>query len=143
MEHIKKEMEELSKKIIPILVDFDGTVVRHDYPNIGKENEHAVEVLKKWTSEYNVGIILHTMRDGELLKAAADWFAEKGVPLYGIGRNPTQDNWTKSLKAYGLFCIDDINVGCPLIYEKGQRPRVDWLRVNEIVEPILIAINKK
>ena len=30
-----------------IAVDFDGTIVEHDYPRIGKEIPFAIETLKK------------------------------------------------------------------------------------------------
>ena len=129
------------KVIIPILVDFDGTVVEHDYPRIGKENKDAVRVMRKFIDLYNVGFILNSTRSGDLTKAAVDWFNERGIKLYGVGLNPSQQSWTSTTKGYGLFSIDDINVGCPLIYEKGKRPRVDWNEVERILEPQLKRIS--
>ena len=34
-----------------IAVDFDGTIVEHRYPNIGKERPFAFDVLKKLQKE--------------------------------------------------------------------------------------------
>ena len=122
---LKLELEKLSemkmnKPIIPICVDFDSTMVLSDYPYIKKENGNCSEILKRWVKEYNVGIILNTMRSDEHLQIALDWINEKEIPLYGIGENPTQKHWTNSKKAYGIFNIDDINVGCPLKLEDDK-----------------------
>ena len=91
--------------------------------------------------EYNVGIILNTMRSDEHLKIALDWINEKGIPLYGIGENPMQKYWTTSNKPYSIFNIDDINVGCPLIMEGGKY-LVDWDKIVEILEPKLKELSE-
>lgn len=126
---LKNEMSDLCKKVLPVCIDFDGTCVRHCYPFIGEENEHCVEVLKKWV-DAGVGLILDTMRSGKELDEAVKWFEEREIPLYGIGTNPTQSSWTKSNKAYGVFSVDDRNIGTPLIYDE-VRSRVDWKRIDE------------
>ena len=142
---LKLELETLSemrnsKSIIPICVDFDSTMVLSDYPYVKRENGNCSEILKRWVKEYNVGIILNTMRSDDHLQIALDWIKEKGIPLYGIGENPTQKNWTNSNKAYGVFNIDDINVGCPLKFEDGKY-LVDWDKIVEILEPKLKELN--
>lgn len=105
IEGTKEELKVLSemkndKNIIPILVDFDSTMVLSDYPYIKKENGNCSEILKRWVNEYNVGIILNTMRSDEHLQIALDWIESKGIPLYGIGENPTQNVWSNSRKPY-------------------------------------------
>lgn len=147
IEDFKREMSDIcelkdNKRIIPILVDFDSTVVYGRYPYIGNDNEYCTGIMKRWIREYNVGFILNTMRSGKELDDAVKWFNDRNIPLYGIGKHPTQDEWTTSSKAYGMFSIDDINLGTPLIYEKGERPRVDWLKVDEIMTPMLEALIK-
>ncbi len=120
-----------------ILVDFDGTVVTHDFPFVGKDIGSAV-VLKKLV-EKGHKLILFTMRshrpyihpDGkprDCLQEAIDWFAENDIPLYGVNTNPTQHEWTDSPKAYGQLMIDDIAIGVPLKVDKelSPRPFVDW-----------------
>lgn len=142
---IIRELTALSEdKIIPISVDFDSTVVISQYPNIGMDNGNVVSILKRWIEEYNVGIILYTMRDGKSLEEAVNWFKEREIPLYGIGENPTQHNWTTSRKCYSIFCIDDHNIGVPLINDKENgKLYVDWDKVNDIVEPMLKEIKEK
>lgn len=114
-----------------ILVDFDGTCVKHEYPEIGGDIG-AVPVLKKLTATGNK-LILWTMRDGEELKQAIQWFADNDIPLYAANHNPTQRHWTTSPKAHGELCIDDINLGIPLVYVGNQRPYVDWNKVETLL----------
>lgn len=120
-----------------IAIDFDGTCVTHDYPNVGKDIG-AVPVLKKLVDSGHL-LILWTMRshnrkDGtDPLQDAIDWFSEHGIKLYGIQKNPTQDTWTSSPKAYAQLYIDDAALGCPLIYNSdfSNRPFVDWIKVEQ------------
>lgn len=142
---IIRELEALSNdKIIPISVDFDSTVVISKFPNVGVENGNCVDILKRWIKEFNVGIILCTMRDGKYLEEAVNWFKERDIPLYGIGKHPTQHLWTTSDKCWSIFSIDDHNVGIPLINDENSgKLCVDWEMTNYILEPILQEINEK
>ena len=117
-----------------IAIDFDGTCVTHEYPNIGREVEGCVDVLKELVREGHK-LILYTMRSGKHLEDAVDWFKEHGIPLWGINKNPTQSAWTKSPKIYANLYIDDAACGCPLIYDKSKacRPFVDWDAVKIIL----------
>ena len=54
-----------------IAVDFDGTIVEHRYPSIGKERDGAIDTLRKLAREGN-RLILWTVREGELLQEAVD-----------------------------------------------------------------------
>ena len=114
-----------------ICVDFDGTCCKHKYPKIG-ESIGAEKVLKKLVS-CGYKLILFTMRSGETLNDAVQWFSEREIPLYGINTNPTQKEWTNSPKAYGHLYIDDAALGCPLIYSEKERPYVDWEQVEEML----------
>lgn len=121
-----------------INLDFDGTVVTHDFPNVGK-CINSVRVLKRLL-ENNHRFILFTMRSdnekGNYLQDAIDWFAANEIPLYGIQTNPTQHVWTSSPKSYAPLMIDDSALGCPLKMdlELSDRQFVDW----EVVEKMLI-----
>lgn len=117
-----------------IAVDFDGTCVTHEYPNIGKDIG-AVPVLKKLTDSGHK-IILNTMRSGDKLKEAMQWFADNNIPLYGANENPTQKSWTESPKVFANLYIDDAALGCPLIFDHAvsSRPFVNWVMVEEILE---------
>lgn len=122
---------------VTIALDFDGTVVKHHYPRIGEDIPHCVSIMKEYTDRYGVGWILDTMRAGDELDEAVQWFEERGVTLYGIGKDPTQHTWTESTKCYAPLSIDDRNVGTPLIYEAGERPYVDWEAIDKILRPKL------
>ena len=115
-----------------IAVDFDGTVVEHEFPNVGADVPGAVETLKKFISRGGK-VILWTMRDGKKLDEAIEWFEERNIPLYGVQRNPTQDDWTTSPKAYANRYIDDNAMGCPLVHMGCRRPYVDWEKIREML----------
>lgn len=122
-------LEKNSKNNYVILLDFDGTVVKHEYPYIG-EDIGAARVLKKLI-ENGCQFVLFTMRDGDELKEAVEWFNKNKIPLYGIQENPTQKTWTTSPKAYGHLIIDDTCLGIDLIYNDADRPYVDWRKTSE------------
>lgn len=132
-----------------IAIDFDGTCVTHSFPEIGKDIG-AVPVLKRLVANGHK-LILWTMRaDGQqeqvvdgcqmhaggFLTQAVKWFESNDIPLYGIQRNPTQDEWTESPKAYAQLYIDDAALGCPLKfdYKLSERPFVDWQRVEKMLD---------
>lgn len=121
-----------------IAIDFDGTCVTHEYPNVGKDI-NAIPVLKNIVNKGHK-IILYTMRHGKELQDAVEWFANNSIPLYGINENPTQKNWTKSPKIYAHLYIDDAALGCPLIFneEYSDRPYVDWEAVQKLLEEKII-----
>lgn len=113
-------------KNLIICVDFDGTCVTHEYPNIGKEIG-AAEVLKQLTDKGHK-LILFTMRSGKELQDAINWFEERNIPLFGINQNPEQYTWTSSPKPYANLYIDDAAYGCPIKYDRtlSDRPFVNW-----------------
>ncbi len=118
---------------LPICVDFDGTIVDHVYPEIGKPVPGAIDYLKKWNNR-GAKIILFTMRSGKHLYEAEEYLKEQGVVLYGSNRNPDQDDWTTSPKAYGRVYVDDAAFGCPLVtYPDFQRPCVNWTIVGPTI----------
>ncbi len=121
-----------------IAVDFDGTVVDHCFPDIGKPVPGAFVWLNTFW-EAGAKLILWTMRsDGEhlhLSNAVAFCLAHK-IEFYGINRDPDQDSWSSSPKAYAHVYIDDAAVGCPLRDNPraNGRPMVDW----EVVGPMVM-----
>jgi hypothetical protein len=123
-----------------IAVDFDGTCVSHEFPNIGKDIG-AVPVLRKLV-EHGHKLILWTMRDNKpnrgimYLSEAEAWFKENDIPLFGVQRNPEQDLWTRSPKAYAHIYIDDAAAGCPLKCDTSisKRPFVDWTKMRDLLE---------
>jgi hypothetical protein len=111
-----------------IALDFDGTCVTHEYPLVGRDIG-AVPVLKK-IIESGHQIILYTMRSGNELRDAINWFKYNDIKLYSVGYEPTQKEWTTSNKCYANIYIDDAALGSPLKYDnEGGRNYVDWNKV--------------
>lgn len=116
-------------KPVKIVIDFDGTVVEHMYPNVGKDLPFAVLVLKMLVVSGHK-LILSTMRSEEkYLDAAVKWFEEREIPLYGVQLDPDQSSWTSSPKAYGEYCIDDRNVGSFFTTDSRGSRCIDWIKV--------------
>lgn len=121
---------------ITINIDFDGTVVTNDFPNIGKDIG-AVSVLKELVNNGH-DLILFTMRSGVYLEEAINWFKTNNIELYGIQTNPTQHTWTDSPKSFANLMIDDSALGCPLKYDEtlSNRAFVDWDKVRILLQDL-------
>lgn len=97
-----------------IAIDFDGTIVEHRYPAIGRELPFAFETLKKLKEEGHK-LILWSVREGDLLDEAVDFCKERGVEFYAINRDYPEEteesnrHFSRKLKV-DLF-IDDRNLG--------------------------------
>ena len=61
-----------------IAVDFDGTIVTHAYPKIGKEISGAISTLKRIQADGH-RLILWTVREDELLNEAVAFCRERGL----------------------------------------------------------------
>ena len=116
-------------------IDFDGTIVKHDYPHLGEPVPGALEGMRELVEEGHQ-IILYTMRDGRELAAAVAYLEGAEIPLFGVNENPDQ-TWSTSPKVYAHRYIDDSALGCPLRYPlKGsgeKRPWVDWDQVMWVI----------
>lgn len=139
--NLKKISDLAMEHKMPICVDFDGTIVVDNFPQIGEPIPMAIDVLKRWSS-YGAGIVLSTMRCNEQLDEAVKYLQENGIELYGIQQDPFQSEWTSSPKCNGIFCVDDRNIGCPLTEIDGNKV-VDWNFIAEHYDDtIRKAINK-
>ena len=124
-------------------IDFDGTVVTHMYPEVGKDIG-AVPVLKRLVDCGNK-LILFTMRDSQngTLQDAIKWFKENGIKLYGVNTNPSQASWTDSPKAHCNIYIDDAGLATPTKYDaENGREYVDWSKVEQILDRKFGAFDK-
>ena len=96
-----------------IAVDFDGTIVTHEYPRIGKEIPFAIETLKRLQQDPENLIVLWTVREGIQLAEAIEFCKAKGLEFYAVNNNYPEENKKnhepRKLKA-DLF-IDDRNLG--------------------------------
>ena len=101
-----------------IAVDFDGTIVEHRYPSIGREIPFAIDTLKKLS-----------VREGKLLDEAVAFCRERGLEFYAVNRDYPEEeknlnnHFSRKLKA-DVF-IDDRNLGglpdWGMIYEMINR----------------------
>lgn len=135
-----------------IAIDFDGTCVSHEFPEIGKNI--GAEIVLKALAEEGHKIILYTMRshpsqktkeagkvgmistERDTLQEAVNWFEKNSVPLFGINENPTQHSWTDSPKPYAHIYIDDAALGVPLISSAitgFSRNCVNWFAVTNLL----------
>ncbi len=95
-----------------IAVDFDGTIVEHRYPEIGKEQPFAIQTLKQLLQDGH-RLILWTNRQGETLDEALDWCHERGIDFYAVNKSFPEETFDheepRKLKV-DMF-IDDRNIG--------------------------------
>jgi hydroxymethylpyrimidine pyrophosphatase-like HAD family hydrolase len=130
----------MSKSYI-FAIDFDGTIVTHDYPDIGKPVPLAIETIKNLIDNGH-RFILYTMRSGEALSQAVKYCKDNGIEPWNVNKNPEQSTWTSSIKVYAHYYIDDAAVGTPLSdkidYKFYKRPFVDWEKIRHIIKDHLI-----
>lgn len=97
-----------------IAIDFDGTIVEHKYPVIGRELPFAIETLKKLRDERHK-LILWTVREGRLLEEALAFCRERGLEFYAVNKDYPEEeegqnnHFSRKLKV-DIF-IDDRNLG--------------------------------
>ncbi len=96
-----------------IAVDFDGTIVEHRYPKIGKTKLFAFETLKQLQKQGH-RLILWTYRAGRELEEAVIFCKENGIEFYAVNRNYPEEIFNEkeiSRKIYADIYIDDRNIG--------------------------------
>jgi hypothetical protein len=99
-------------KGIKIAVDFDGTIVEHEYPGIGKEKLFAFQTLKA-LEKMGAQLILWTFRTGKELDEAVEYCRKNGIEFYAVNKNYPEEIFdeTVSRKINADIYIDDKNVG--------------------------------
>lgn len=94
-----------------IAVDFDGTIVEHAYPKIGKPIPFALETLKQIQKDGHK-LLLWTVRTGPLLNDAIKYLNDNNLRFYAYNQNePDEDNAKAARKLNADMFIDDRNVG--------------------------------
>ena len=97
-----------------IAVDFDGTIVEHRYPDIGREIPFAIDTLKMLIADRHK-VILWTVREGKLLDDAVEWCRQRGVEFYAVNKDYPEEkkeynnHFSRKIKAE--VWIDDRNLG--------------------------------
>lgn len=96
-----------------IAVDFDGTIVEHKYPEIGKEIPFAIDSLKR-LQENGHKVILWSVREGKQLEEAVEYCRRRGLEFYAVNSEFPGAAWSGSgvsRKLKADVYIDDRNVG--------------------------------
>ncbi len=96
-----------------IAVDFDGTIVTHEYPKIGREIPFAIDTLKRLQTEGHHQLILWTVREGQLLDEAVAFCKERGLEFYAVNNSYPEESNTDNQprKVNAELYIDDRNLG--------------------------------
>lgn len=112
-----------------IMIDFDGTIVDHQFPLIGNPMPHAFEVMRDLKAAGHK-LILWTCREDEkrpYLTDAVNFCRENGVEFDAVNEGIHEEDFrpesSPRRKPYCHYFIDDRNVG----------GLVDWLMVRRII----------
>jgi hydroxymethylpyrimidine pyrophosphatase-like HAD family hydrolase len=97
---------------IKIAVDFDGTIVEHEYPEIGKEKLFAFQTLKE-LEKLGAMLILWTFRTGKELDEAVEYCRKNGIKFYAVNKNYPEEIFDENVsrKINADIYIDDKNIG--------------------------------
>lgn len=95
-----------------IAVDFDGTIVEHKFPKIGKPLPYAFDTLKRLIKEGHL-LILWTYRTGKELEEAVEFCKKNGVEFYAINKSYPEEEYNEQIgrKILADIYIDDRNFG--------------------------------
>jgi hypothetical protein len=95
-----------------IAVDFDGTIVDHEYPGIGKEKLFAFRTLQE-LEKMGARLILWTFRTGKELDDAVEFCRKNGIEFYAVNKNYPEEIFDGSVsrKIDADIYIDDKNIG--------------------------------
>jgi len=95
-----------------IAVDFDGTIVTHEYPKIGKDIPFAIDTLIRLKQE-GARLILWTVRHGKLLDEAVEYCRKRGLEFYAVNKNYPEEDYDLTIgrKIVADWYIDDRNLG--------------------------------
>ncbi len=97
---------------VTIAVDFDGTIVEHSYPAIGKEMRFAFATLRELKNRGHK-LILWSFREGALLEEAVEYCRKNGVEFYAVNKSYPEEELTSTIsrKISADVFIDDRNLG--------------------------------
>ncbi len=95
-----------------LAIDFDGTIVEHRYPAIGRIRPFAFETLKALQQKKHQ-LILWSHRSGKELDEAVEFCRSFGIEFYAVNKNYPEEKWDEndSRKILADIYIDDRNLG--------------------------------
>lgn len=113
-----------------VAVDFDGTLVKDKWPNIGAENPYAVQSITLFR-QLGYKIILLTCREGEKMTKAVNWMDEHSISPDYTNCNPEAESyWGECRKVYADLYIDDHSILIP----KHPDGSVNWLPIYRMLK---------
>ena len=122
----------MDKKLI-IAIDFDGTIVTHEYPRIGKLAPYAKEVINKLVDKGH-DVFLWTMRQDRgkemTLSDAAMFLEDEGIKINRFNISPAK--FSSSPKQFAHIYIDDAALGAPKI-NTGDGWVINWAAITYIL----------
>jgi hypothetical protein len=119
-----------------IAIDFDGTLVKHEFPDIGEWLPHAERVAQR-LCDAGHRLILNTCRENErrrkYLAEAVEHCERHGITFVSVNENRPEDDFRENggRKVYAHLYIDDRNI--PLGHLPGQ-PCPNWLLIEQWME---------
>lgn len=105
----RAQMDTLPKVIA---IDFDGTLVSDEFPEIGEKNLHMFNTCKLLQA-HGVKLILWTSRDNENLSAAIEYCKGEGLYFDAVNENikEVRDMFANDTrKVYADLYIDDRSI---------------------------------
>ncbi len=96
-----------------IAIDFDGTLVKHKFPKIGKKIPFSSEAVKQLKKDGHK-LILWTYRTGTKLDDAVAYCKSEGLEFDSVNRNKVDEEFfhhDMSRKIIADMYIDDRNIG--------------------------------
>lgn len=133
-----------------IYLDFDGTVVEHEYPQIGRYVPNSLKVVER-LQQHGHQIILNTYRadcnDGTLEMAIRYIETHRETPIKLDGTTATKKSplhWDPKGHGTSIY-IDDQAFGMPTLssFSPNRNVRVDWDKVEQQLEQAGILTKKE
>lgn len=112
-----------------VSIDFDGTIVKHLYPEIGEPNQDVIDAIFE-EKKNGTKFILWTCRNGKKLEEAVIWCREHDIEFDAINEDlpeikNTEFGKNKSVKIYADEMWDDRNLDLKYVnkrrYQEAQK----------------------
>lgn len=107
-----KEFRPFFRRSLVVAIDFDGTIVEHRYPFIGRVRPFAFETMEALQMKGH-RLILWSHRSGNKLDEAVKFCSSHGIEFYAVNKNFPEEVWDQgdSRKILADIYIDNRNVG--------------------------------
>ena len=94
-------------------VDFDGTLCRNAYPDIGEPRQEIIDFVLREQKEFGAKLILWTNRTDKQLDEAVRWCNERGIIFDAINHNIPEVIETfggDTRKVFAHYYLDDRSI---------------------------------